>query len=323
VATPPAEDLRDLGFGAKLAQQNRWRLLNRDGTFNVERRGLPFLRTFSVYHVLISLSWPRFYAAMFALFTVANTVFAVLFYLCGPGILDGSVAHTDGQRFADAFFFSIQTLATIGYGKMSPQGLLANTLVAVEAFTGLLALSIVTGLSFARFSRPTAHLVFSDQAVIAPYRGITAFEFRIANERNSHLLDVQARVLFSRLEPTAEGRLVRRFDMLPLERERVAFLPLHWTIVHPIDDASPLKGVDADELARKDAEFLILLTATDETFSQTVFARSSYKPDEIVVGSRFADLFSESPTGKPTIDLRRLHALEPVPPAAPVLPPAS
>jgi inward rectifier potassium channel len=305
---PSPEDLRDLGFGAKLARESRFRLLNRDGTFNVERRGLPRWGSMNLYHTALSVSWPRFYALTFLIFALANTVFAIAFYLCGPGVLDGSMAESDGQRFVDAYFFSIQTLATIGYGKMSPQGLAANILVAVEAFTGLMALSIVTGLSFARFSRPTARILFSDRAVIAPYRGISAFEFRIANARQNQLLDVRARVLFSYMEP---GQRARRFATLPLERDEVTFLPLHWTIVHPIDDKSPLRGVSAESLTAQDAEFLILLTATDETFSQSVFARTSYKASEVQIGARFADIFEESEGGKPTIDLRRLHATTP------------
>jgi len=153
-------------------------------------------------------------------------------------------------------------------------------------------------------------VVFSDLAVVTPFHDATAFQFRIANERTNHLLDVQARVLYSRMETTGSRR-TRRFDMLALQRDRVMFLPLHWTIVHTIDESSPLRGVTSEELQAKDAEFLILLTATDETFSQIVHARSSYKPHEIAFDARFADVFEETIAGRVSIDVRRLHTIEP------------
>jgi inward rectifier potassium channel len=306
--TTPAEDLKDLGFGTRVAQESRVRLLNRDGTFNVRRRGLSFLRGLAVYHALITMPWLRFYGILVLLYVVVNVLFAAAYLACGPGALAGT-SRTPG--FVDTFFFSVQTLATIGYGGITPRSLAANVIVTIEAFAGLLGFSIATGLSFARFSRPSARIIFSHTALIAPHGQGTAFEFRIANQRTNHLLDVQARVLYSRME-TQAGKRVRKFDMLPLLRERVVFLPLHWTVVHPIDEQSPLRGVTHEELRVKDAEFLILLTATDETFSQTVHARSSYKPEEIVYDARFADVFEETSQGVVSIDIRRLHKIETV-----------
>jgi inward rectifier potassium channel len=308
---PPAEDLKDLGFGARVAQESRVRLLNRDGTFNVRRRGLPFLRSLSIYHAVLTMPWLHFYALLVLLYLGTNLLFAAAYVACGPEALAGPHLALSHGRFGDAFFFSVQTLATIGYGAVTPHGLSANVLVTVEAFVGLLGFSIATGFSFARLSRPSARVVFSDAAVVTPFQGATAFQFRIANERRTHLLDMQARVLYSRMENVG-GRLIRRFDMLPLQRDRVMFLPLHWTIVHAIDEQSPLHGVTAEELHASDAEFLILLTATDETFSQTVHARSSYKPQEIAFGARFADVFEETIAGRVSIDVRRLHNIEPI-----------
>jgi inward rectifier potassium channel len=305
---PTAEDLKDLGFGARVAKESRVRLLNRDGTFNVNRRGLSFFRSLSIYHALLAMPWWRFYALLIGCYVAANGVFALAYFACGPGALGGEALGVH-EPLAECFFFSVQTLATIGYGHVHPQGVGANALVALEAFVGLVGLSIATGLTFARFSRPSARIVFSEHAIVAPFRGGTAFEFRLANERTNHLLDVRARVLYSRMKNVG-GTLVRKFEMLALERESVVFLPLHWTIVHPIDEASPLRGVTAEDLRASDAEFLILLTATDETFSQIVHARSSYKPDEIVFGARFGDIFEETTAGRVSIDLRRLHHIE-------------
>jgi inward rectifier potassium channel len=311
--SPPAEDLKDLGFGSRLAQESRVRLLNRDGTFNVKRRGLSYFRSLSLYHSLITMSWPRFYSMLVLFYIGVNVFFAGAYLACGPDALAGPHLTLSHGAFLDAFFFSVQTLATIGYGAITPHGLAANLLVTAEAFFGLLGFSIATGISYARFSRPSARIIFSNQAVMAPFRGGNAFQFRIANARTNHLLDVQARVLFSRMERTG-GKTARKFDMLALERDRVVFLPLHWTIVHAIGETSPLRGVTAEELRAKDAEFLILLTATDETFSQIVHARSSYKPHEIVFGARFADVFEETTAGVVSIDLGRLHSIEPAGP---------
>ena len=164
-------------------------------------------------------------------------------------------------------------------------------------------------MSFARFSRPLAHILYSDQAVIAPYRGITGFMFRTVNERRNQLIEVKARVSFSRMV-NENGRRIRRFEPLSLERTTVPFFPLHWTLVHPIDEKSPLKGVTAESLRESEAEFTILLTGTDETFSQTVHSRSSYLADEVVVGARFKDMFVDRGDGRPRIDMRRFHELE-------------
>ena len=307
-ATQRRDDVQDLGLGQRVADQGR-RMLNRNGTFNVAREGVPFVRAFSPYHALLAISWPRFYGVVVAAYLATNLAFAGAYFLCGPGALHGAAEAAAGERAVDAFFFSVQTLATIGYGRISPVGLAANTLVAVEAFVGLLGFAMATALAFARFSQPHAKILFSDKAVIAPYRGITAFEFRIINERSNQLVEVEAKVMFTLME-THEGRRVRRFHPLPLERSKVTFFPLQWVVVHPIDESSPLRGLTRDDLRASDAEFLILLTGVDETFSQTVHARSSYRHDEVVVGGRFADMYCGSGGGVTRVDVRRFHEVE-------------
>jgi len=183
----------------------------------------------------------------------------------------------------------------------------------VEALCGLLVFALTSGLVFARFSRPVARIRFSDRAVVAPYRGITGFEFRIANENISQLVDLRAQVMFGRIQTEDGGRRVRRFDDLPLERDRVAFFPLSWTIVHPIDASSPLAGLDAAALAEADAEFLVILTGTDETWAQTVYARSSYKFDEVAWHARFADiLLRPQDGGRMGVEMDRLSEIEPL-----------
>jgi inward rectifier potassium channel len=307
---PPPEDVRDLGFGSRVAERSRLRFLNRDGSFNVRRDGLPRLQSLNFYHAFLSISWSRFFAALVAAYVVTNLLFACGYLLCGPGALHGSTAASRMERFVEAFFFSVQTLATIGYGRLSPSGLAANTLVSVEALVGLLGVAFATGLTFGRFSRPNARILFSRRAVIAPYHGITGLMFRIVNARSNQLINVRVTLIYSRMvEGTGGPR--RRFDPLALERPSVVFFPLHWTIVHPIDASSPLRGVGAGELERTEAEFLILLQGTDETFSQEVHTRTSYKADEVAVGARFKDMFSDGDGSGVAVDVRRLDDVEP------------
>jgi len=315
------EDIdRDLGFGAVVARESRKRLLNRDGSFNVVREGLKFFASWSPYHYLLTVSWPRFLGLVIACYLGMNAFFGTVFFALGPDALAGADGTGLGSRFLQSFFFSVQTFATIGYGHMWPVGAAANLVVTLESLVGLLGFALATGLLFARFSRPTANILFSEKAIIAPYHGITAFEFRIVNARRNQLIEVQAKVLFSRFR---DGRDTRNFDPLKLERERVPLFPLSWTIVHPIDSESPLFGLTREDVLAADGEFLVLLSGTDETFAQTVHARSSYKADEIVWGARFTNLFNPPKDGLLSIDIGRLHSFEraALPPSpAPALP---
>lgn len=301
-------DRDDLGFGKVVSQTRGVRFLNPDGSFNVERRGLHLLPSLSLYYSLLSMRWWAFFALLGCVYLVLNLGFALAYLACGPAALAG--AADDGvRRLGDAFAFSVQTFATIGYGHLVPVGAAANTLVVVEAAVGLLSVALATGLVFAKISRPTTDVLFSRTAVVAPYGDGTGLMFRIVNERRSQLIDVRARVILARFVDEPGGRR-RRFAELPLEREEVMFFPLSWTVVHPIDRASPLWGLDAQALAEAEAEVLVLLTATDDTFSQTVHARSSYGPAEIAFGRRFASLYLPRRGGRVAIDVRRLHDTE-------------
>ncbi len=298
----------DLGFGSVVARESRRRLLNRDGSFNVRRRGLRFWQSLSLYHSLLTVSWHSFFWIVVAAYVGTNTLFASLYLACGPGALGGIPSGGSSSRFLQAFFFSVQTLATIGYGHVSPSSLAANLLVTAEALVGLIGIALVTGITFARFSRPTAQIIFSRFAVIGPYRETTAFMFRIANQRNNQLVELKARLLLSRLRPQGGER---DFHFLALERDRVTFFPLFWTIVHPIDEKSPLYGLTAEQLRQSGAEFLILLTGVDETFAQTVHARSSYQSDEIIFGAKFKSIFNPpDEDGIISVDIQDLHSVE-------------
>jgi inward rectifier potassium channel len=301
----------DLGFGAVVARESRQRLLNRDGSFNVRRTGLRFWESLSAYQSLLTMSWPRFFTVIVGAYLLANAFFAGIYRWAGDDALTGLHATTGWGKFSEAFFFSVHTLATIGYGSMTPATLLANIIVTIETLIGLVGVAVMAGISFARFSRPVARIMFSRNAVIAPYRGGRAFMFRIVNQRSSQLIDLEARVLLSRRKRDGATSSDREFLQLLLERDRVAFFPLTWTIVHPIDDQSPLRDWNGQDLMECDAEFLILLNAFEETFSQTVHTRSSYKAAEVIWGARFQSMF-EPPDerGGISVDIQKLHEIE-------------
>jgi inward rectifier potassium channel len=216
-----------------------------------------------------------------------------------------------GGRFGQAFFFSVETFATIGYGQIAPNGVPANVVVTVEALVGLMYQALATGLLFARFTRPTAAVLFSDRAVVAPYNEGQALMFRIVNRRRNEIIQLEAQVLLSAMEPDGRGGAVRRYTALALERNKVTFFPLSWTIVHPIDGASPMTGRTREELERAEAEILVLLTGVDEALEQTVHARSSYRADEIVWNARFQSMFLTASRGdRVSVDISRVHEIE-------------
>ena len=300
------EEPKDLGFGSIVGGANEKRLLNRDGTFTSRREGLPLFRSLSFYHYFLTMTWPRFFGFVVVGYLSANTLFALLYLACGSDSLTGAMPTTAGGAFWRAFFFSVETLATIGYGSIAPNGMPAHFVMTAESLVGLLMFALGTGILFSRFSRPTAALMFSGKAVVAPYRGKHAFMFRVSNARSNQLVELEAKVLFSRIEGAH-----RRYDQLNLERSRVTFFPLSWTVVHPIDEKSPMFGMTNAEFAAKDAEVMILLTGTDETFSQVVHGRSSYKPEEILVGHKFVNIYNPiGDDGTVSIDVRKLSDTE-------------
>ena len=299
----------ELGFGSVLSRNAQRRLLNRDGTFNVKRRGLGLWESVPVYHVLLEMTWPRFIALAALAYILLNLMFAFAYAALGSGAVEGAAGITFTQRLWEDFFFSVQTSSTLGYGTLNPNGMGANVLVTVESLVGLLSFGLMSGLMFARFARPTARVLFSERAVVAPYRDGNAFMFRIINRRPTQISDLQMRVILVRRHLDGSGRA---YDELELERSRVAFFPLSWTIVHAIDESSPMRGMSMQDLIDRDAEFLILLQGFDETFSQTVHTKSSYRAEEVVFGARFASMFDDdgAAPGEVSVDVRRLHAVE-------------
>src|SRR5262249_52289390 len=249
----------DLGLGGKMAERARVRLLNHDGTFNVRRNDFSPFHPYNAYHTLLSLPVPRLLALVAAAYFVTNACFAAMYWLLGPGALAGA-AEEPVARFEDCLFFSVQTLATIGYGRLVPNTSIANLLVALEALVGLLGFAVLSALLFARFTRPTAKISFSNNAIVAPYGDGWALMFRLVNLRNHDLTDVHAVVTLAHWVDE-HGKRRRRFRQLTLERDSIIFMPLHWVIVHPIGSQSPLHGYTSASLAEADPEVVCLITA--------------------------------------------------------------
>jgi len=283
-----------------------YRLLNRDGSFNVVRLGLRRMLWVDLYHSMLAMRWRWFFACVLCAYLGVNLLFGAAY--CWWGELEGAGRPGMG-RFAESFFFSVQTLATIGYGRLSPAGFVANCLVTTEALVGLTGFGIVTGLLFARFSRPTSRVIFSRKALITPHDGVPSLIFRMVNARANQIVEATMRVVLVRIEKTAEGEEYRTLYDLKLERERTAIFAASWTVVHPIDRQSPLHGQDRSSLEKAEAEIMVSLLGTDETFAQTIHARYSYIPSEIVWNGSFEDMTSRSDSGAFVVDVRRLSDL--------------
>jgi inward rectifier potassium channel len=288
------------------------RAINKDGSFNVRRRGLHGLAG-SIYMHLVNLSWPRFWGLVALAFLTANILFALVYTVLGSDSLRAAENDIGLGFYGKAFFFSVHTLTTVGYGDIYPLGLAANLVASAEAALGLMGFALATGLLFARFSRPNAQLVFSHRMVVAPYRDGYSLQFRMANRRNNVLTDVLADMMLMTVEQDAEGQLRRNFVELKLERSKIFFLALTWTVVHPIDESSPLKGLKKADLERLQAEVLILIRGYDDSFTQVVNTRYSYRWEEVEWSARFAPAFDVSPAGHLVLDLDRISATSPLP----------
>ena len=259
------------------------------------------------YHLIHTLSWPAFFGGVIAIYLSVNLVFAALYF-----VGDQAITNARAGSFADCFFFSTETLATVGYGVMSPNTLYGHIVTTVEIVIGMLSLAVITGLMFARFSKPTARALFSRVAVIAPFNGLPMLMLRVANERRNSIVEASANLTLSKAETTLEGSSFRRFYDLKLERQRSSLFALSWTIMHRIDESSPLYGVDAAALAAQDMRLLVSITGIEESLAATVHARYTYTHAQILFDQRFVDIFSAQPDGRTHMDMAHFHDVEPV-----------
>ncbi len=299
------EKYNDLGLGTK-ASAGTQRSLNKDGTFNVKKLNVPFSERVNFYHSLVSMPWTKFFILIISGYFLANLMFACIYMMIGVEHLTGIDGLTTTDKFLEAFFFSSQTLTTLGYGRVAPVGTAMSTVAAIESMIGLLSFALATGMLYGRFSKPSAKIKYSNHAVIAPYQDINGFMFRVVNPQSNQLLEVEVTVTLSMKKTNSE---MRDFFQLPLERAKVVFLPSSWTIVHPISSSSPLYKLTKEEVLAKDAEFIIMMKAFDESFSQTVYSRSSYKASEIKWGQKFVYVIKQE-KDMITVDVGRIDETE-------------
>ncbi len=301
----------ELGYGIR-ASKGHQRLVNPDGSFNVRRRGEHKLTLADAYHTLIMLGWWKFFGIILAGFIVVNFIFGSIYYFLGSEHLIGMIGNSPSDKFWESFFFSAQTLTTVGYGRVSPVGFLPSAIAAIESAVGLLAFALSTSLLWGRFSRPTAKIVYSQSVLVAPYRGYKGVMFRAMNGSRSRLVELEAQVTMARTE-MIDGKQQRRFYILTLELAKISVLPTSWTLVHPITEDSPFFGRNKDDVEREETEVLVTLKAFDETYSQTVYSRTSYKSHQIVTGAKFIPMIEDGPDGSIILDMDKLNAYENAP----------
>jgi inward rectifier potassium channel len=300
---------KELGFGTKTSGQ-KTRLINKDGSFNVERIEQSRWHSISIYHALITMSWRKFNLVIFVYFMVINLAFAAAYFFTGMDGLKGVEASSGFDKFLEAFFFSTQTFSTVGFGRISPAGHMTSSIAAIESLVGLLGFALATGLFYGRFSRPKVKMIFSKNAIIAPFRDGKAFQFRLANRmRNSQITDMNCRVTVAKLE-NENGVMIRRFRPLELEIKNIIFFPMTWTINHPIDENSPLWEMTEKDMHEADLEFMISLSGFDDTFSQNVSARYSYTHEELIYGAKWVSVFGQNKTGQTVQDLNKISIFE-------------
>jgi inward rectifier potassium channel len=297
----------DTGFGTSAANYGG-RFINRDGTFNVRREGVPFLSRFSIYHRMLSMSRWKFIGLLVVSYFFINLIYSMVYLVVGVEGLQGVAATTMWGKWKEAFFFSAETFTTVGYGRVNPVGDGANVVAAVEAMSGWLSFALATGLIFGRFSRPKSFLLFSDVALVSPFKGNTALMFRFAPYKDNHTLtDVQIRVNIG-LKMMKDGSAEYVYYDLNLERTKVESLPMNWTVVHPIDDQSPLQGFTAEDMEASDVEVYVLIRGFDDVYSNLVQQRTSYTYHEIRFDGKFVPMYRESEDGKTTIlELHKLN----------------
>ncbi len=295
----------DTGFSTT-GNINGSRFINRDGTFNLRKTGWSFWRRYSIYYRMISIPLWQFIAIIFIFYIGINLLFTFIYIFIGAAELTGMIAKDGWKMFKEIYFFSTQTFTTVGYGRVNPVGDAASSVAAIEALTGFLSFALATGLIYGRFARPRAHLAFSDDALIAPYRGKTALMFRFVCYKEQHALtDVTVQVNLAMLIQE-DGQANYKYYDLPLERSKIESLPMNWTVVHPIDEQSPLLGFSADDLKAADVELYVLVKGFNDVYSNTVLQRTSYTYDEIKINHRFTPMYKETETGT-ILELHKLN----------------
>ncbi|MBC7651405.1 MAG: Inward rectifier potassium channel Irk [Deinococcales bacterium] len=300
----------ETGLGTNV-NYNGGRFFNKDGSANIEMRGMSFFSRFNVYHSLLSITTWKFLAIIFIAFFGINLLFAALYLVIGINHLGGMVANSNSEKFGEAFFFSTQTFTTVGYGRINPIGFAASFTAAVEALIGLMSFALITGLLYGRFARPRAYIRYSENALFTPFRGGTAFMFRIVPYTKNFLVNVEAKVTLSMQIVDDDGIKKNKFFNLPLDIAKASSLISNWTIVHVIDEESPFYNLSKQDIDNANIEILILVQGFDESFANTVIARGSYIANEFVHGAKFLPMYHPNEDNTSTIlELDKLNAYE-------------
>ena len=273
------------------------RFLNKDGSYNLHKEGRSLVEKFSVYHLLLNLPVWQFACVLVSTFILVNLLYTGIYLLIGTDQLAGIANRTAWGTFKEVYFFSTETFTTVGYGRVNPIGDGANFLASIEAMSGFLSFAVATGLIYGRFARPKAHLVFSDHAVVAPYKEGTALMFRFVSYKNHHTLtDVHVQTNIAMLVQE-NGHSTYRYFELKLERNKIETLAMNWTVVHPIDEESPLSGFSAEDIQAADVEIYVLIRGFSDIYSSVVQQRTSYTYPEIFFNKKFVPMYRESPNG--------------------------
>lgn len=296
----------DLGLSSKVGSDDG-RALNKDGTFNIERIG----GVINVYHWLVSIKWSHFLLLIFGLYMMANFIFATIYVIIGVNHISGISGESWWRDFGHAYFFSAQTLTTVGYGALAPKGFLTSMVASLEAVIGLLSFSLATGLFYGRFARPNKSFIYSNIAVIATGEEHPKLMLRLANKYNHNLLNLEAQVLATMII-NDNGNPKRTYQNLKLEVSKVIMLPLNWTLVHVIDQDSPLHEMTALDFEESKVEILVMMKAHDESFGTEVYSRSSWRYDEVIFNARFKTPYYFNEQGKTIFDVSLLDAYEPL-----------
>lgn len=299
----------DLGFGSHPVIKNQ-RVLNANGTTNIERTGLPWFKLDDTYTRLVTMGWARFFFIILIVYIVVNTLFAIAYNLVGIEHLLGASGKTLRDQFFDAFFFSAQTISTVGYGHIAPQGFITSILAAFESMLGLLAFALAAGLLYGRFSRPTSKVAFSKKMVIAPYQKQNGLMCRLVNLRRNTLIDVEVEMYIT-FNEIIDGKLRRSYYPLTLERSNINLLSLNWTLVHLITEESPLFEKNLNDLKIADVEIIVILKAFDDTFAQTIHTRTSYQGEDIEAHANFEMMYYHNEEGKIVLDYSKLDLIKP------------
>lgn len=301
----------DPGLGQKFSG-NLQRIIDENGNFTLVRKGVPFA-AFNPYIYLINTTWGKFFLIISSGFLAINALYALVYFVTGTENLSGAENGSALQSYLSAFYFSVHTFTTVGYGNMAPKSMGMNFLSVTEIFVGLLYVALITGLLYGRFSRPSAKLIYSSNMLVQPYDCSSgyAFSFRTANLRHNNLMEIEADVMVM-LTHEINGKTEREYKMLKLERKGIIFLPMAWTVVHPVDEMSPLLGYSLEDLLRLQAQFLILIKGYDETFSQIVHSRFTYTVHDIIWGAKFIQVYNTREDGLVEFELNKLSDYNPM-----------